>query len=56
MYFLKYLAYVLEFHTLNPADYMIHMHFTDEQCKVDGKSSHKYEIQILHLFELLCFN
>ena len=28
---------------------MIHMYFTDEQCKIDGKSSHNYDVQILPL-------
>lgn len=28
---------------------MIHIYFTDEQCKIDGKSSHNYEIHILPL-------
>lgn len=28
---------------------MIHMYFTDEQCKIDGKTSHNYEVHILPL-------
>ena len=28
---------------------MIHMYFTDEQCKIDDKTSHNYEVHILPL-------